>query len=154
MRFAVVGADKESGDDVEVTLMANTREEAEFLAVGRGILVASITPVEDPLNRMPEAPSPEPLPEFTKPTSTHGKITLSAQSPADSAHTYDGQKNELKDLSVAMEYHLISNQALYLLETAVNKHIKDGWEPQGGLCVGISNNALQYFQAMVRRRKA
>jgi hypothetical protein len=53
-----------------------------------------------------------------------------------------------------MEYHLISNQALYLLETAVNKHIKDGWEPQGGLCVGISNNALQYFQAMVRRRKA
>ncbi len=154
MRFAVIGADKDSGDDIEVTLSANTREEAEFQAVGRGILVSTITPVEDPLNRLPEAAAAEALPEFSKPPSTHGRITLNAQSPADSVHTYEGQKSaEGKDLTVSMEYHLISNQALYLLETAVNKHIKDGWEPQGGLCVGVSNNALMYFQAMVRKRK-
>ncbi|HVX83641.1 MAG TPA: hypothetical protein VH253_02380 [Phycisphaerae bacterium] len=153
MRYMVVGADKESGDDVEVTLLANTQEEAEFQAVGRGILVATITPLPDALNRLPDPPLPEKLPDFSKPNSNAGKIILNAQSPADSVHTYDGQVTQGAEPVAAMEYHIISNQALYLLETAVNKHIKDGWEPQGGVCVGISNNALVYFQAVVRHKK-
>ena len=53
----------------------------------------------------------------------------------------------------AMEYHLMMNQSLYLLETAVNRHIREGWEPQGGLTIGVSNNAMNYFQAMIRRKK-
>jgi hypothetical protein len=52
-----------------------------------------------------------------------------------------------------MEYHVMINQSLYLLETAVNRHIKEGWEPTGGLTVGMSNNAMQFFQALIRRKK-
>jgi len=48
---------------------------------------------------------------------------------------------------------VILNQSLFLLESAVNKHLRDGWEPTGGLSVGMSNNALQFFQAMIRRKK-
>lgn len=152
MRYTVIGADKETGNDIEAVLVANTHEEAELIAIGRGILVASIEPLKDALNPPQPPASTDPLPEFHKP-SARGHITLSAQAPGDSAKTYDGGKSEAEASTASMEYHIISNQALYLLETAVNKHIKEGWEPQGSICVGISNNALQYFQAMIRRRK-
>ena len=52
-----------------------------------------------------------------------------------------------------LEYHIMMNQSLYLLESAVNRHLKEGWEPQGGVAIGVSNNAMQYFQALIRRPK-
>ena len=42
MRFSVVGADKETGDDVDVVLIAASREVAELEACKKGILVAAI----------------------------------------------------------------------------------------------------------------
>jgi hypothetical protein len=83
----------------------------------------------------------------------HGLITVNANSPGETAHTGAGTIEQAKHADAAMEYHVIINQSLFLLESTVNKHIRDGWEPQGGLTVGVSNNALQFFQAMIRRLK-
>src|SRR6185437_3110054 len=47
MRFSVVGADKETGDDVDVVLVASTREVAEVEAGKKGILVSAIKPLEE-----------------------------------------------------------------------------------------------------------
>jgi hypothetical protein len=84
----------------------------------------------------------------------HGLITVNANSPGETAHTGAGSIDQGKHAEVAMEYHVILNQSLFLLESTVNKHLRDGWEPSGGLTVGVSNNALQFFQAMVRKKKA
>src|SRR5277367_582870 len=48
MRFGVVGADKESGNDVEVVLTAPTQADAEAEACKRGILVSAIKQVAEP----------------------------------------------------------------------------------------------------------
>lgn len=187
MRFQVVGANSESGDDVDLTLEAADQSEVERIAHEKGILVAAIKPApadedaialidddDDPPLIAPSASqvgvphaapaghaaSPAPANgdhaaphAAAHPPEKHGMITLNANSPSESGHTSDGQVHEAHKTDTPMEYHILMNQALYLLETAVNKYLKDGWEPQGGLTVGTSNNAMQYFQALSRRKK-
>jgi hypothetical protein len=166
MRFSVVGADKETGDDVDVVLIAASREVAEADACRKGILVSAI-------RELPEDKGTIELVEDEGETSdgtwqvgkgpatataakkghAHGFITLNANSPSESGYVGEAGQRKVAGDTGALEYHVIMNQALYLLETAVNKYLKDGWKPAGGLTVGISNNALQYFQAVVRERQ-
>jgi hypothetical protein len=167
MRFSVVGADKETGDDVDVVLIAASREVAEADACKKGILVSAIRelPEEKGTIELVTDDGPEsddgtwqvgrgPKAAVPKKEHAHGVITLSANSPSEMAYTGEAGQRKTGDERGGMEYHVIMNQALYLLETAVNKYLKDGWKPAGGLTVGISNNALQYFQAVVRERQA
>jgi hypothetical protein len=163
MKFSVVGADKETGDDVDVILTASSREVAELEACKKGILVSAIKELPEEKDAI-ELVSDDAVPDdggwqigkgptATKEKHAHGFITLSANSPSESGYTGEaGQRQKASDAG-GMEYHVIMNQALYLLETAVNKYLREGWEPAGGLTVGVSNNALQYFQAVVRKRQ-
>jgi hypothetical protein len=105
---------------------------------------SAISLIEDEPSADPSAPKGE---------RAHGMITVNANSPSETAHTGAGQIDHGKQVESPMEYHVILNQSLFLLESAVNKHLRDGWEPSGGLSVGVSNNALQFFQAMIRRKK-
>jgi hypothetical protein len=167
MQFKVVGANAESGDDVDVMLEATSQADVERIAHDRGILVSSITAqaavaaaaapqakkedlsaislIDDPPpaagNGHAAAPAERP----------HGIITTNANTPGETAHSAAGQAHHEKHDDHVAHYHIIMNQSLYLLESAVNKHLKEGWEVQGGLSVGMSNNALQYFQAMVKK---
>jgi hypothetical protein len=53
-----------------------------------------------------------------------------------------------------MEYDIIRNESsVYGLIFEVNKRIKDGWEPQGGICIEYSNEfrIKCYYQAMIKR---
>jgi hypothetical protein len=49
-----------------------------------------------------------------------------------------------------MEYKVIEAEDQYGLENAVKRSIKEGWFPQGGMCV---SEGIYYFQAMVREEK-
>ena len=178
MRFGVVGADKETGNDVEVVLTASTQAEAEELAHNRGILVAGIKPVAEPegdsIALVDDDPNDEPgtvagvaladgsvagasksppAKSAANNKSSHGLITVNASAPSDTAHTGAGAIPGMDHAATAMEYHILMNQSLYLLETAVNKQLRDGWEPAGGIGIGISNNAQVFYQAVARRKK-
>ena len=213
MRFKIVGANSETGDDVDIVMEAASQPEVEKLASAKGILVSSITQAPAPVQVAAPAPgraanaSPSPAgahvqashapaagasqasgthapgaaapahkaapdkdfstislvddeppadggdPNAPKTERAHGMITVNANSPSETAHTGAGTIQQAKHAEAAMEYHIILNQSLFLLESAVNKHLADGWEPQGGLSVGMANNALQFFQSMVRKKK-
>jgi hypothetical protein len=178
MRFKITGASSESGDDVNLMLEAPSQGDVEKIAHDRGILVESITVLENGhkpkdesaialIDEPPHAPAhtngnghgahhaPAPTP-----AAAHAPAPAAAQAPAVAAASDpaaagspagpgDGHHS-----STHLEYHIMMNQSLYLLESAVNRHIKEGWEPQGGVCIGSSNNALQYFQALIRKPKA
>ncbi|MCL2646420.1 MAG: hypothetical protein FWD61_05355 [Phycisphaerales bacterium] len=169
MKYSVTGANKETGEDVQIVLTATSRHEAEQAAVRQGIMVAEIKllmeekdtsalsmdddgPGEDggegDTGYWKEAKSKE-----GGGKESHGTITMSANSPSGTASTGAAGQMQGQAKAGGMEYHIIMNQAMYLLETAVNKFLADGWEPAGGLTVGISNNAMQYFQAVKRKRK-
>jgi hypothetical protein len=180
MRFGVVGADKESGNDVEVVLTAATQADAEAEACKRGILVSAIKQVAEPEGDAIALVDDEPPAQSATGTvagasvagsngsggsvagasaagannkTSHGLITVNASAPSDTAHTGAGTIATGHAAATAMEYHVIMNQSLYLLETAVNKHLRDGWEPSGGLGIGMSNNAQQFYQAIMRKKK-
>jgi hypothetical protein len=48
-----------------------------------------------------------------------------------------------------MEYKIIYEDTYYEIQKEINNHIKDGWIPQGGLC--ITNH--QVAQAMIKTSK-
>ena len=186
MRFTISGADKDSGDDVQVTLDAQSQAQAEQIACDRGILISGITAEAevDPdldadagdsgeLEGLPARGRLASLGAAVAPVAKpHATLTFSGNSPAETPQVKDAQhdasapaqdghpepagttgtSNGHAHTGAIIEYHIMVNQAAYLLETAVNKYIKDGWEPLGGIAVGTSNNAMQYFQSMVRRR--
>ncbi len=173
MQFKIVGANSESGDDVDVMLEAPSQPDVERIAHDRGILVASITPLAGPVAHAPaaakkEEPGAIALIDDEPPAAAHtgnghaappaerphGVITTNPNTPGDTSHSADGHIAAEKHNENVTQYHIIMNQSLYLLETAVNRHMKDGWEAQGGLSVGMSNNALQFFQSMIKRPKA
>ena len=54
---------------------------------------------------------------------------------------------------VIMEYHVIQNESLGGLSKEVRKVIKQGWRPQGGVCVWIEHSGTWFAQAMVRETK-
>ena len=169
MKFSVLGANKETGDDVSVVLVATSRHEAEQAAIHQGILVSAIKILPEEkdtgaISLIEDEPAAGEVGDVKgegdkgfwavgKKKEAHGTITLGANSPSDTTHTGAPGTHHHESAATGMEYHIIMNQALYLLETAVNKYLADGWEPTGGLTVGISNNAMQYFQALVRKRK-
>jgi hypothetical protein len=219
MRYHVVGADKESGNDIEIDVTASDRTEAESLATKRGVLVSDVAPIQeappdeialvdlDVAPAAPKAKGPPPPPRAgasaapaapvsegnidpsmkNMPNRGHGTSSgaagastaganvagASAAGEAANSAGVGGLPQEPLGVSESgdahgsisgavgastsqpgahMEYHIIMNQSLYLLEVAVNKHLRDGWEPAGGLSVGISNNAMQFFQAMIRHK--
>lgn len=54
-----------------------------------------------------------------------------------------------------MEYTIIKNTDLQYLIKSVNAYIKDGWQPQGGICCNICSGlsigpSFIYFQALIR----
>jgi hypothetical protein len=179
MKFRITGANSESGDDVDVMIDASSQSEVERIAHDRGILVSAIaaqtgSATDNPISLVDDdAPAHAAKAQTSHGTHAspagnghgahpapaaghehkHGTIMLSANSPSDKAHSTDGTGSHEHHQEAAMEYHILMNQALYLLETAVNKYIKEGWEPQGGLTIGMSNNAMNYFQALVRKKK-
>ena len=219
MRFKIVGANSETGDDVDVVLEAASQPEVEKLARSRGILVESIASVpgvahasQGSATHAPaaghasvataaapagatrtapaanpgaaqgsQAPAVVPPPahppkekDFSSislvddepaaagggdPNAPHherarGIITVNANNPAEAGHSGTGTIDGGKHAETPMEYHVILNQSLFLLEAAVNKHLRDGWEPAGGVAVGVSNNALQFFQSLIRKKKS
>ena len=218
MRFKIVGANSETGDDVDVVMEAASLPEVEKLAHDKGILVSSIAPIAGPqpatapalaanatkapasahashasapamanashapaahASQASGAQAPAAAPPAHKPPKekdfssidlvdddppaggdpskpherAHGLITVNANAPSEGAHTGSGSIDQGKHAETAMEYHVILNQSLFLLESAVNKHLRDGWEPAGGVAVGVSNNAMQFFQGVIRKKK-
>jgi hypothetical protein len=155
MRFKIVGANAESGDDVAVVLEAPSKTDVERIAHDQGILVSSIAPeIGPPIHKDMEAISlVEDEDDKAGKEHSHGLITVSANNPSESAKTSDGHAPLEKHAEAEMEFHIMQNQSLYLLETAVNRHIAQGWEPQGGVAIASANNALNYFQALIRRKK-
>jgi hypothetical protein len=213
MRFKVMGANSETGDDVSVVLEAASQPEVEQMAHAKGILVSSIAAVpvaahppahpasapgpHAPAGHAPAAPglhgpaghapaahgsqipgAPPPMahpvkekdfssialiddepaadagdPNAPRHERAHGIITVNANNPSETARSGSGTIDQGKHAETPMEYHVILNQSLFLLEAAVNKHLREGWEPAGGLAVGVSNNALQFFQSLIRRKK-
>ncbi len=161
MHFSVTGADKESGSDVEVMVDGATQADAEAEACKRGILVSAIKVVPDNSDAI-ELVDDEPPAAASSASqagasaagrSSHGTITLNANSPSGSAQTGDGKAPSQAQSDSNMEYHILMNQSLYLLESAVNKQLREGWEPQGGLMVAFTNNQTQFYQAVSRRKK-
>jgi hypothetical protein len=219
MQFKIVGANSETGDDVDVILEAASQSEVERIAHERHILVSAVSaipvaahapahasqapaaghkssggtpapahgpsahatahgtavhaPAANPSHgsQAPGAHPPkekdfssialiddEPPAEGTDPNTpkherAHGIITVNANNPGETARSGAGSIDQGKHSETPMEYHVILNQSLFLLESAVNKHLREGWEPSGGLAVGVINNAPQYFQALKRKRK-
>ena len=58
-----------------------------------------------------------------------------------------------------MKYHIVSEKTILSLEAEVNRHIKMGWEPQGGVTTqpaAVGNPPeywTEYFQAMVMKEE-
>jgi hypothetical protein len=170
MRFGIVGADKESGNDVEIVVTAANQTEAELEACRRNILVSGIKTIaeddKDAIALVDDEPYEAAVPAGVSRAgmsvaaaqaqasgrSTMGTITMNANSPSGSARSGEGAAPGDIKAQAALEYHILMNQSLYLLETAVNKQLRDGWEPQGGLMVAFTNNQTQFYQAVVRRK--
>ncbi len=172
MRFGIVGADKDSGNDVEVVLTAASQADAELEACKRNILVSAIKPIADDdadAIALVDDDETQPAPNAAASTragmsvaaaqalasgrSSAGTITVNANSPSGSAHSGQGSAPGEARADAHMEYHILMNQSLYLLETAVNKQLRDGWEPQGGIMVAFTNNQTQFYQSVIRRKK-
>lgn len=173
MKFTITGADRKTGRDSSLTLVAASAEEAEQLASKQGILVATVRPLgmatdisTDPLPMWDEDPA-HPAPAITRnpPSQGNPQQLVSPPQPAPALPTTmlgaNAEQDAIQAAAAAAQagtstatgqYHVIQNPALYLLETAVTKHMKEGWEPLGGIQVSNWNNQIQFYQALVRRK--
>lgn len=175
MRYIVTGANRQTGKDSQLILSAASVEEAERLATQKGLLVASVRPATsgtatdvgtDPLPIWDEDPTTAAAGPVTAPPARTARppsespavsptpATSAALANAPSAASAGSGDAPSRDAVVPASalYHVIQNPALYLLETAVNKHMKEGWDPLGGIQVSYATNQLLYYQAMVRRK--
>ncbi|MEI8196461.1 MAG: hypothetical protein WCI73_11170 [Phycisphaerae bacterium] len=156
MKFRVQGASKTNGDEVDFEILAVDSKAAEKIAHDRGVMVSAITAEPDEVNLAPiemDFDEPSPAPGLAKPVAAAASAApAGAPAAHDIAHA-EAHAGDPEHPSTHMEYKLMQNQALYLLEKSVNKMILAGWEPQGGLTISIQNNAPNYFQALVRRPK-
>jgi hypothetical protein len=50
-----------------------------------------------------------------------------------------------------MQYKVLESGKAPGLEKMVNRHMSEGWEPQGGICKIIGKYANFYTQAMILR---
>lgn len=63
----------------------------------------------------------------------------------------DIQARHQSEVHVHQEYTVVFNMTLSSLCDFVNKHIAEGWKPQGGVTSWIGENGYRtYYQAMVR----
>jgi len=156
MKYAITGANKETGEDLQVILTATSRYEAEQAATKQGILITEIKLLQEEkdtsaLSMDDDGPGVE---GETGDTGGYWKeAAAKGEGSGQATIAMSGGQAATSDTKQAMEYHIVMNQAMYLLEKAVNKYLADGWEPAGGLTVGISNNATQFYQAIKRRNK-
>lgn len=144
MKFKVVGADKSTGDDVEVALVAADRSQAEQLAHDRGILVSTLSVIEEPHTE-------------------EAAIALEPEDTDQNHHASFGPSGATQPMNANLqsaepetphpEYKIIVNQSTYLLERSITKYMKDGWEPTGGILTTFINNRTEVFQAIVRYPK-
>src|SRR4051812_36248583 len=105
MKFAIIGAHKETGNDVNVVLVATSKHEAELAATHQGILVSSIKLLMEEkdtsaLSMDDDGPAVVEQGEgdseafwkqaaggsAKKEANGHGTIVLGANSPSDSTH--------------------------------------------------------------------
>ncbi len=162
MRYTITGADRETGRDAVLTLVAASAEEAEHIATKQGMLVASVRPervkeehddAEGSLPLWGEEQVTDPETPAPLPTTVLGHNLEQAAPPAGAEEAHAERPHfEPPTAPAAAQYHVIQNPALYLLETAVSKHMKEGWEPLGGIQVSNWNNQIQFYQALVRRK--
>ena len=170
MKFRVIGAENETGNDVDIEISAADSKQAERMARDRGIMISSIeslkpailesialepeheaaAPAADPVATAVEAAPAAPPESEGTPLAPAGDAPAAPEHP-EPAH----EPAAAQDLhpGTHMEYKLLQNQALFLLEKAVNRYLNDGWEPTGGLTVVVINNAPNFFQAVMRRPK-
>lgn len=157
MKFTVTGANKETGEDVNMTVHAIDSKAAEQIAHEQNVMIAAITAVPDQVDLSPLAMDPE-LDPFTSPApaaaaGTHGNGDPAAHAEAAPEAHHDPEQHVPHHPDAHMEYKLLQNQALFLLEKTVSRFLADGWEPVGGLTVAVINNAPNYFQALIRRHE-
>jgi len=157
MRFSITGANKETGEDVQVELTATSRYEAEQAAKRQGIMVSEIKLLQEEKDTSALSMDDDGPGVDGEEGDTGGGYWKEAAAKGGGSGqatiAMSGGQGASSDAKQPMEYHIVMNQAMYLLEKAVNKYLADGWEPAGGLTVGISNNATQFYQAIKRRNK-
>jgi hypothetical protein len=173
MRFLVTGANRDTGADVEFEILALTTLEAEQLAASKGIMISAIKEIkpkdvdETPIELEPDLSEPAPAKAASAGSTSGGSVvgrgvSLQTGQPEPIHHAGDSHHPESSHASVAgvphdiphaelLQYKVVINQSLMLLESSVNKYLKDGWEPSGGMTVGMQNLAMVYFQALIRR---
>lgn len=154
MKFRVQGASKENGDEVDFEILAVDSKSAEKIAHDRGVMVSAITAEPDEVNLDPIEMDEDLLSAPATPSASVAAPASAAPAGAPAAHDIahaEAHAGDPEHPSTHMEYKLMQNQALYLLEKSVNKMILAGWEPQGGLTISIQNNAPNYFQVLIRR---
>ncbi len=49
-----------------------------------------------------------------------------------------------------MKYIIIGQDSSYNLSVNVNEYMKNGWIPQGGVCVYWAGESTIYYQAMIK----
>jgi hypothetical protein len=52
-----------------------------------------------------------------------------------------------------MEYQLVTAKSAKDLADRVRQAISDGWEPQGGIAIGVDALNMYFAQAMIKPRK-
>jgi hypothetical protein len=178
MRYNITGADKESGNDVNVVVNAITRIEAEHIAHTRGILVSAITALDKEPDDGPLTLDGDPFEDTSAPAAATAVATVAAPTathaaPADPAHPAaavphaEAPHAEFSATSKQTfgasghqgdhtEYKIMNNPSLMLLNIAVNTMLRDDWEVCGGLATCIINNAPNFFQVLIKhpRKKA
>lgn len=173
MRYIVTGANRQTGKDSQMIVSAASVEEAERLATQKGLLVASVRPAtagtatdvgtsalpiwdEDPTTVAagPTAtlPARTAMPPSESAAVPAAPTTAATTGPGGAPAGAGEAPSRDAVVPASALYHVIQNPALYLLETAVNKHMKEGWEPLGGIQVSYATNQLLYYQALVRRK--
>jgi len=156
MKYSITGANKETGDDVQVIITATSRYEAEQAATKQGILITEIKLLQEEKDTSALSMDDDGPSEEGEAGDTGGywkEAAAKGEGGGGATIAMSLGQGATSDAKQPMEYHIVMNQAMYLLEKAVNKYLADGWEPAGGLTVGISNNATQFYQAIKRRNK-
>lgn len=163
MRFSIVGASKDTGEDVSITITAVDSRAAELVAHDRGILVEAIKLMPDDADTSPIAMDEDPLDAPPVPAGSGAAKTLGANNgdvdpyAEQAAKAWERQKNQahdVTDLNVGTHYKVLINPNLLLLCSSVNRALTEGWEVQGGVATCVLSNATHYLQAMIHRPKA
>ncbi len=171
MKFVITGASKETGEDVELTVAAADRRQAETMAQAKGILVSAIKEVlaehdNSPIALEEDAPVAAAPSEGTIDPAVKAALAARAAmaarealaEPAPTAAHGAGSGESHGEVHAEDhrihhtghgQYKVLINPNLMLLVISVNTALKEGWELQGGVATCVINNANNYLQALV-----